>query len=146
MGRTINHIELASKDLTETKKFYSRLFGWNFLVSVRSLDASSIWLIVRPMVALRWKCTCLKILTLEQKTAVSCQFFNKWPRKRRLKRWDLRFVHILMGFSVQILSASSRRSVTVIPVVYSPFVSIFTERSMKSYREGWITAPTAIGS
>jgi len=30
MGRTINHIELASKDLTETKKFYSRLFGWKF--------------------------------------------------------------------------------------------------------------------
>src|SRR2546422_2540044 len=83
---------------------------------------------------------------IRTENSVSCQFFNKWPRKRRLKRWDLRFVHILMGFSVQILSASSRRSVTVIPVVYSPFVSIFTERSVKSYREGWIAAPTAIGS
>ncbi len=30
MGKEINHIELSSKDLTETKKFYSRLFGWKF--------------------------------------------------------------------------------------------------------------------
>src|SRR5215472_5043975 len=30
MGRIINHIELASKDLGETKKFYSKLFGWKF--------------------------------------------------------------------------------------------------------------------
>ena len=30
MGREINHIELNSKNLMETKKFYSRLFGWKF--------------------------------------------------------------------------------------------------------------------
>ncbi len=30
MGKEINHIELSSKDLMETKKFYSRLFGWKF--------------------------------------------------------------------------------------------------------------------
>ena len=30
MGREINHIELDSKDLTETKRFYSRLFRWRF--------------------------------------------------------------------------------------------------------------------
>lgn len=30
MGRVINHLELASKDLKETKRFYSRLFGWRF--------------------------------------------------------------------------------------------------------------------
>src|SRR2546426_6294018 len=78
--------------------------------------------------------------------ALRSQFLRRWLRKSRLKRWDLRFVHIFMGFSVQRFSASSRRSVTVIPVAYSPFVSIFTEPSMKSYREGWTTAPTAIGS
>jgi len=30
MGKEIGHIELMSKDLTATKKFYSRLFGWKF--------------------------------------------------------------------------------------------------------------------
>ena len=30
MGREIGHIELASKNLMETKKFYSRLFRWTF--------------------------------------------------------------------------------------------------------------------
>src|SRR2546426_11570092 len=30
MGKEINHIELNSKDLMATKKFYSRLFGWQF--------------------------------------------------------------------------------------------------------------------
>ncbi len=30
MGKEINHIELNSKDLMMTKKFYSRLFGWQF--------------------------------------------------------------------------------------------------------------------
>ncbi len=30
MGKEINHIELNSKDLMTTKKFYSRLFGWQF--------------------------------------------------------------------------------------------------------------------
>src|SRR6266702_3679277 len=30
MGKEIGHIELASKDLMATKKFYSRLFGWKF--------------------------------------------------------------------------------------------------------------------
>ncbi len=30
MGKEINHIELSSKNLMETKKFYSRLFGWKF--------------------------------------------------------------------------------------------------------------------
>src|SRR5690242_5783867 len=30
MGKEINHIELSSKDLMATKKFYSRLFGWKF--------------------------------------------------------------------------------------------------------------------
>ncbi len=30
MGREINHIELNSKNLAETKKFYRRLFGWRF--------------------------------------------------------------------------------------------------------------------
>ena len=30
MGREINHIELSSKDLKETKRFYSRLFRWTF--------------------------------------------------------------------------------------------------------------------
>src|SRR5438132_13194305 len=30
MGKEIGHIELISKDLLATKKFYSRLFGWKF--------------------------------------------------------------------------------------------------------------------
>ena len=30
MGREINHIELSSKNLMETKRFYSRLFRWKF--------------------------------------------------------------------------------------------------------------------
>src|SRR2546430_14870559 len=30
MGKEIGHIELTSKDLMATKKFYSRLFGWKF--------------------------------------------------------------------------------------------------------------------
>ena len=30
MGKEIGHIELNSKNLMETKKFYSRLFGWKF--------------------------------------------------------------------------------------------------------------------
>ncbi len=30
MGKEINHIELNSKNLMETKRFYSRLFGWKF--------------------------------------------------------------------------------------------------------------------
>ncbi len=30
MGKEIGHIELMSKDLTATKKFYSKLFGWKF--------------------------------------------------------------------------------------------------------------------
>jgi len=30
MGREINHIELDSKNLMETKRFYSRLFRWRF--------------------------------------------------------------------------------------------------------------------
>ena len=30
MGKEIGHIELMSKDLMATKKFYSRLFGWKF--------------------------------------------------------------------------------------------------------------------
>jgi predicted enzyme related to lactoylglutathione lyase len=33
MGKEINHIELNSKDLTETKKFYAKLFGWKFQFS-----------------------------------------------------------------------------------------------------------------
>src|SRR5256886_15444708 len=33
MGKEIGHIELASKDLMATKKFYSRLFGWKFEMS-----------------------------------------------------------------------------------------------------------------
>ena len=30
MGKEIGHIELLSKDLMATKKFYNRLFGWKF--------------------------------------------------------------------------------------------------------------------
>src|SRR5437773_11221944 len=30
MGKEIGHIEMTSKDLMQTKKFYSRLFGWKF--------------------------------------------------------------------------------------------------------------------
>jgi predicted enzyme related to lactoylglutathione lyase len=30
MGKPITHLELASKNLGETKKFYSKLFGWKF--------------------------------------------------------------------------------------------------------------------
>src|SRR6266700_5002977 len=30
MGKEIGHIELTSKDLITTKKFYSKLFGWKF--------------------------------------------------------------------------------------------------------------------
>src|SRR2546425_7191332 len=30
MGKEIGHIELTSKDLMATKKFYSKLFGWRF--------------------------------------------------------------------------------------------------------------------
>src|SRR5260370_38210542 len=30
MAKEIGHIELNSKNLMETKKFYSRLFGWKF--------------------------------------------------------------------------------------------------------------------
>src|SRR3989454_5660601 len=30
MGKEIGHIELTSKDLMATKKFYSKLFGWKF--------------------------------------------------------------------------------------------------------------------
>ncbi len=30
MGKEIGHIQLTSKDLAATKKFYSRLFGWKF--------------------------------------------------------------------------------------------------------------------
>src|SRR3989442_11860604 len=30
MGKEIGHIELISKDLMATKKFYSKLFGWKF--------------------------------------------------------------------------------------------------------------------
>ncbi|HEY4822179.1 MAG TPA: VOC family protein [Candidatus Bathyarchaeia archaeon] len=30
MGREINHIELSTKNLMETKRFYSRLFRWSF--------------------------------------------------------------------------------------------------------------------
>src|SRR5947199_7645325 len=30
MGKEIGHIELTSKDLLTTKKFYSKLFGWKF--------------------------------------------------------------------------------------------------------------------
>jgi len=30
MVKEIGHIELVSKDLTATKKFYSKLFGWKF--------------------------------------------------------------------------------------------------------------------
>ena len=30
MGKEISHIELNSKDLMETKKFYSKLLGWKF--------------------------------------------------------------------------------------------------------------------
>jgi predicted enzyme related to lactoylglutathione lyase len=30
MPKEIGHIELVSKDLTATKKFYSKLFGWKF--------------------------------------------------------------------------------------------------------------------
>src|SRR5437899_12555413 len=30
MGKEIGHIELTSKDLMATKKFYSRLFCWKF--------------------------------------------------------------------------------------------------------------------
>ncbi len=30
MGKEIGHIEMTSKDLMQTKKFYTRLFGWKF--------------------------------------------------------------------------------------------------------------------
>jgi predicted enzyme related to lactoylglutathione lyase len=30
LGKPITHLELASKDLNESKRFYSKLFGWKF--------------------------------------------------------------------------------------------------------------------
>src|SRR6266516_699698 len=38
MGKEIGHIELASKDLMATKKFYSRLFGWKFEMFKTSMN------------------------------------------------------------------------------------------------------------
>src|SRR5207247_9887674 len=99
----------------------------NCLVAIRSCDASCIWPISFPIVALHCQLLSLKIYTFHSKNTLvdesDVQALVRRFKKNCLNRGTA-FVQTITGLPANLLSGNlSRLSAIVIPNVYSPLVS-----------------------
>src|SRR5712691_11985087 len=108
---------------------------------MRSFDTSSMWPISFPIVAVYCQILSLKVLTRHSETPVfdvsTPYVLVKRSKSSRLKPLESTFLQIItFSPSISLLGSHQRLSATVMPAVFSPFVSTCTLELANTKNDG----------